>query len=132
MNDNYFNKAVTNLNTAKILINFTIDDESQLNIVAYHLSQAIELCIKFLLEMNGIEYFKTYDIEQLINNANENELDLYLTEYVIDHSEMFTQWEGKTRYVINYKVQKDKIDKAIIEVEKYLENVKVHFDSNKH
>lgn len=120
-NETLLDKAIQNFNCAKILYNSElIKDEAYLNYVGYHLQQAVELSIKYQLEMNGIEYSKTHDIDQLIQLAKNYEIDLFLTDYIDDKSEMFSSWEAKTRYIINYKLEKKKVSTAIDEVEKYL------------
>lgn len=85
-----FDKAVTNFNSANILRKYAEADESQLNIIAYHLQQSVEFAIKYLLEMDGIIYPKTHDIDQLVLIANENNVDLKLPESLIDKAEMLT------------------------------------------
>lgn len=107
-----FDKAVSNYNTALILQRYMGEDEAQLNAAAYHLQQSVELAVKYLLEMSGVEYPKTHDIEQLIRLARENKVELYLPEYIDDHAEMFSQWEAKTRYIIGYLVEEKKVVKA--------------------
>lgn len=36
-------------------------------------------------------------------------------------SEMFSMWEAKTRYVLNYHLEEEKVDKAIAGVREYLD-----------
>ena len=114
-----YDKALSNYNSARILREFMGDDDEQLNIIAYHLQQALELSIKYTLEQNGIEYPKTHSIEQLVRIADQNKVSLNLTEYLEDHCEMFSQWEEKSRYVLGYLVELKKIDRAIKEMDAY-------------
>ena len=114
-------KAVQNLNCAKTIYDSKlIEDEAYLNYVGYHLQQAVELSIKYLLEMNGVEYGWTHDIEQLILLSKEREIDLCIPKYIDDRAEMFSSWESKTRYIKNYKLEKRKVSAALVEVEKYI------------
>lgn len=123
-NETLFDKAIQNLNCAKIIYNSDlIEDEAYLNYVGYHLQQAVELAIKNELELNGIEYNKTHDIEQLIELANEYDIDLKITNYIDDKAEMFSSWEAKTRYIKNYKLEKRKVSRAIVEVEKFIDDI---------
>lgn len=125
-----FDKAIQNFNVAKIIYSTTAtDDEAYLNYVGYHLQQSVELTIKYILEMNGIEYPKSHDIEQLIRLANRNNVNLFLTEYIEEHSEMFSSWEAKTRYILNYRLEEKKINKAIDALEKYLKIVEKEYFS---
>ncbi|MEI3376347.1 MAG: HEPN domain-containing protein [Coriobacteriales bacterium] len=115
-----YDKAAANLRSAQIIFAHVDDDEEQLNVIGYHLQQALELLLKYLLEQNGIEYPKTHDIEQLIYLGNEAKAELYLTEYLEDHAEMFSQWEAKSRYVIGYAIEARKVERALREVDEYL------------
>lgn len=47
-----------------------------------------------------------------------------MTEYIDSHSEMFTVWEAKTRYILNYQLETKKITLALKEVEDYLNDLK--------
>ncbi len=123
-NETLLDKAIQNLNCAMVIYNSElIEDEAYLNYVGYHLQQAVELSIKNTLEMSGIEYSKTHNIEQLIQLANNYDIDLGITDYIDDKAEMFSSWEAKTRYIKNYKLERRKVEKAITEVEKYIDNL---------
>lgn len=115
-----FDKASANYRSADALLKVASDDEEQLNMAAYHLQQALELSLKYLLEQNGIEYPKTHDIDQLIRMGKEGDADLHLTEYVEEHAEMFSQWEMKSRYIIGFAVEAAKVERALGEVDAYL------------
>lgn len=123
MANTLFDKAVSNLNTAIAVKAIAASDEEQLNIAGYHLQQSLELAIKYTLEQNGIEYPKTHDIEQLILLAKNNKVDLHLGEYIEEHSEMFSQWESKSRYILGYLIEEKKIDAAIKAVDEYLKGL---------
>ncbi len=60
----------------------------------------------------------------MINLAKEKQIDIYVTEYIDSHSEMFTVWEAKTRYILNYQLETKKITLALKEVENYLNDLK--------
>lgn len=121
-NETLFDKAKQNLKVAEsIYSTIAINDEAYLNYVGYHIQQALELSIKYMLEMNGVNYSKTHDIDQLIRLANINNVDLYLNEYIDDHSEMFSLWEARTRYILNYRLEKRKIERSLTETKSYLD-----------
>lgn len=115
-----YDKATANFRSAKIILAHADDDEEQLDVIGYHLQQALEFVLKYLLEQNGIEYPKTHDIEQLIRLGNNSDIDLYLTEYLEDHAEMFSQWEARSRYVIGYAIEAHKVERALSELDAYL------------
>mgnify|MGYP003294891823 CR=1 FL=1 len=120
----YYEKALSNFKTAKIVFNFASDDEEQLNIVGYHLQQAIELAIKHILALNGVPFQKTHDIDQLINIADLNNIELYLPDYIKEKADTISLWESKTRYVMGYKVELNRISRAIEEVGNYFDILK--------
>lgn len=121
---NLLDKALTNFDCAKIIRNsINNEDEEMINLVGYHLQQALELSMKFTLEMNGIEYPSTHRIEDLIKIAKNNNVDLHINEYIKEHDALLTSWEANTRYIIGYLIELEKIDKAIPEMESYLKQL---------
>ena len=124
--DTLFDRAAANYNAAKAIRDIPDRDELYLNLAGYHLQQAVELTIKYLLENEGVEYPYTHDIDQLIRLANENHVELFTGGYIDEHSEMLSQWEAKTRYIRGYFVEERKINTAMAEIRKYLECVKEH------
>jgi HEPN domain-containing protein len=118
-----YDKAAANLSSARILFDYAGSDEEQLNIIGFHLQQAMELVLKYLLEQNGIEYPKTHDIDQLVRIGNEAQVDFRLPEYLEDHAEMLSQWEAKSRYVLGYAIEARKVERALQVVDDYLAEV---------
>ena len=116
---NYYEKALSNFKAAKIIFKVAAIDEEQLNFVAYHLQQSLELAIKHILAINGSPVQQTHDIDQLINYAKSNKIDLYLTDYLRDRSDVVSTWESKTRYVLGFSVEVSKLEKTIEEFDKY-------------
>lgn len=129
MSETLMDKAVHNYNVAIMIYNSMGGDESYLNYVGYHLQQSLELAMKYLLENNGIQYPKTHDIDQLIRIARKNNINFFLSEYIDDHSEMFTLWESRTRYVLNYQLELSKVEKAMKAVGEYLKSVQDMMES---
>lgn len=122
MSETLLDKAKQNYEVANTVFHSLAGgDEAYLNFVGYHLQQAVEIAIKYELTRNAVPYHKTHDITQLIQLANNNGIDLKLPEYIDDHSEMFTLWESRTRYIVNYRLEKRKIEKALNEVQIMLE-----------
>ena len=120
-----YGKAVANLRTSQLVYDYCDGDEDQLNIAGYHLQQAVELAMKYLLEQNGLEFPKTHDIDQLIRIARTNDIDLYVSEYLDDHAEMLSLWEAKSRYILGYAIEARKVERMIQEVGLYLERIAV-------
>ena len=121
---NLFDKALTNFDCAKIIrSSINNEDEELINLVGYHLQQSIELSIKFILETNGVEYPSTHRIEDLIKIAKNNNVDLHINEYIKEHDALLTSWEANTRYIVGYLIELEKVDKAIVELESYFEEL---------
>lgn len=116
--------AFADLVAAKQLSDNALSDEIFLNYAGHHLQQAVEKCIKYQLDQLGADFPKTHNISQLILFAKKENLDLIITDYIDEHSEMFTAWEAMSRYITDYGIEKKKIDRALKEVKAFLELVK--------
>lgn len=79
--------------------------------------------MKDQLTYAGVEYSKTHDIDQLIRIGREHHANILVTDYIDDHSDMFSLWEAKARYVLGYLIEYRKIEKAVDEVGKFLSAV---------
>ena len=122
-----FDKAAANWRLASYILSGLQDDEEQLNFAGYHLQQAFELALKFLLEQNGVEYPKTHDVERLISLGGEEGVDLMLDDYLDDHAEMLSSWESRSRYVIGYIVEERKLRRALSAIDAYLTRIATAF-----
>lgn len=117
---NLFDKALTNFDCAKLIrSSIQEEDEEMINLVGYHLQQAVELSIKYTLELNGVVYPNVHRIEDLLRIAKSSNVDLHINEYIKEHDALLSSWEANTRYIIGFLVELEKIDKAIKELEKY-------------
>lgn len=122
--------AERNYNMAKALMNAEDDDEGFLCGIGFHLQQSIELAIKHFLEEEGIRYEFTNDITELISCASNNNVNIHISEYIVEHSEMLTSWESKTRYTKGFRIELRKIERAMIEVGNYLDICRKEFDKS--
>lgn len=137
MRETQLDIAYSNWEVSRILIGSQTDDENILNHAAYHLQQAAELALKYVLEQNGVSYPKTHDIEILLKAAKDNQVFLPGSDWIESHAEMLSSWEAKTRYIVAYLVEKNKILNALPEVHDFLISVKelqftavMEFDGN--
>ena len=124
--ETFLDNAKCNLEIANIMFATKGDDECFLCYVGFHLQQAVELSIKHGMECYGIEYPKIHDITMLILKCKEEGIDLGITEYIDEHSEMFTMWEAKIRDVKNYRLEYDKVNRALKGVSELIESVDAH------
>lgn len=104
MNKTLLDKAYANLIYAKSGF-LRADDEIVFDLVGYHVQQAVESTIKYVLEMNGVEYAHNHNIRQMIQLSESKNVDLKLPEFIYEHAEMFTEWEASSRYVMNFKLE---------------------------
>ncbi len=90
--------ARRNLWAAEILYKNLTDDDGELNLIAYHLQQAVELALKHHLELNGVDYPHSHDIGDLLAMTGEDEFP-----ELLPWSGTITYMESKTRYLKNYR-----------------------------
>ena len=96
------------------------NDEMYLNNAAYHLQQCVEKITKGALECTGVTVPNTHRLSRLFSMVKNNGANLILTEWLDDHSEMLSEWEAESRYNMDFLVEKQKLERALGEVEKFL------------
>lgn len=108
--------------TADLMLKNLTGDERELNVIAYHLQQALEKCIKFQLEMKGINYTDTHDIGDLLNSSRDIkvEMDINLRAELASMS----SWEFKTRYIKGYRVGLKSIKQVMSLIQEHIEKSK--------
>lgn len=115
MIETYLDRAKSNLKAAKYNIKSKSDDEFFLNLSGYLTQQSLEFALKYVLQMYGIEYQRTHNINMLLKQL-PNEL-AYLAEPYEFIGDTLTNWEANSRYVMNYFLERKKIVKVISIVE---------------
>ena len=106
--DTLLDLAKSNLSSAKLLYRYKDDDEIRLNTVGYLLQQAVELALKHHLEVSGIDYPKTHDIDSLLALCEPDEF-----QEIEPWAEAITAMESKTRYIKNYRLALRKVDQIM-------------------
>lgn len=105
--------AEANYKIAQILQGYGQDPTN----ICYHLQQAVEFAIKHFLEKGGIECGEfSHGITQLTLLAEENHIDIHLSEYISEHPKMFISW-----YVKEPRSTSGQIETAMTEIGKYLD-----------
>lgn len=97
----------------------TTSDEMFVNMIAYHIQQAVEKLLKYLIECKGKRYPKTHDITELIDVCES--IDIDIPQEIIDHDVLISKWCTQTRYNINFKASTRKIEILLPVVEAWLE-----------
>ena len=118
-NETYLDFADRELKAAKIIYNHRTEDEAFINIVAYHLQQSVEHALKHRLEMKGINYPKSHDIELLLNLQ---ESDFFPDIYPWAGS--ITLMESQTRYIKNYRSSLKTVDSIMELTERLIKHIK--------
>lgn len=95
-------------------------DELELNFIGYSLQQAAELAIKHILEVNGVRYEKTHQIEDLIDTCESRNVPIQYSEEFYNFAPAISKWESKTRYIKNYVLARKQVDKGIQLVKEFL------------
>lgn len=108
--------------TADLMLNNLTGDERELNVIAYHLQQALEKCIKFQLEMKGVQYEYTHNIGDLLDSSRDVKvgMDINLRAELAS----ITSWESKTRYIKGYRVELESIKQIMPLIQEHIEKVK--------
>lgn len=93
-------------------------DDMFVNMIAYHIQQAVEKLIKYLIERKGKRYPKTHDITELIDTCEE--ISIVIPQEIIENDVLITKWCTQTRYNINFKASVRKIEMLLPIIEKWL------------
>ncbi|MCL1877620.1 MAG: HEPN domain-containing protein [Defluviitaleaceae bacterium] len=113
-----YNRAVSDFRAGKILMQNMDTDENLVDIVGYHLQQAVEKLLKFQIEMQGDTYPFTHDIAVLMDLVDS------VPNWVKDHAETLMQYGVKTRYSSMRVASKATVLKLYDHLEKYIETSK--------
>lgn len=121
----YYDKAMSNIKVARIILDNTDNDQGQLGIAGFHLQQAMEFVLKYLLDRSGIKYPKTHDLNRLIRMGCEANVDLYLPKYLEDHAEILTEWERDSHNAAEDSIEHCEVERTLQEVDDYLVRVAI-------
>lgn len=107
-------------------------DEVIVSRTVYDLQQTVEKLLKAYLECVGVTVPKTHNISKLVEMSYNNGSHVEITEWIDENSEMLTLWEASSRYNIDFYVELRKVEKAVVEVGKFIEvnGLKDTLDSN--
>ena len=123
MSETLLDRALRNFKAAQVNYQYRTDDEFFLNLTGYLLQQATELALKHVLEINGIKYPRTHNIDELLGLLPVS------LGYRLDNLFMMagtiTNWESKSRYIKNYFLEERQIKLGFRVVEEFLRDVGV-------
>lgn len=93
-------------------------DDGVLCIAAYHAQQAGELFVKHHLEISGIAYPKTHDLNVLISLfAQSGVAEPFGVQQLRTISDKLNSYESQTRYVKNYLLARNDVLDALTKLE---------------
>lgn len=115
-----FKIAKRNYDAAKGLRTLFANDESQINLVAYHLQQSVEIALKAFLECKGVTVPFTHDITKLVKMSYDNGSEAVITEWLELYSDTLTRWEVDTRYNYDFCSNTKLVDVALEEIHTFL------------
>jgi hypothetical protein len=88
-------------------------DELELNFIGYALQQAAEFAIKHFMEINGVRYEKTHQIEDLLDSCESKNVPVKYTEEFYNFAPAISKWESKTQYIKNYVLARKQLEKGM-------------------
>jgi HEPN domain-containing protein len=120
-------RAERDFTTASIIANNRGTDELLLDIIAYHIQQGIEKCLKFNIQLKGGEFPHTHEIKKLVSVLDN--LGEAVPDWIIDSHEIITEYAIITRYNTAV-VGTIRENKKFLELGlQYLESLKEYKDS---
>lgn len=93
------------------------DDELATRNAAYHLQQAVEKILKYMLFINDVPYKKTHNIAILI--AETAKTDFIVRDDIINNAADITDYEVMSRYDTVFTATRDDI-KSLLDMAKLL------------
>jgi len=121
MNDEtLFSRAEANYRYAMKNYSLFSGDELELNFIGYSLQQAVELAIKHIMEVNGVRYEKTHQIEDLIDMCERRNVPIQYSEEFYNFAPAISKWESKTRYIKNYVLARKQVERGIQLISEFL------------
>ena len=74
------------------------EDDAYLDDLCYNLQQCIELCLKYIVELNGENYIENHDVRAQLNNLRDIGVDLPFAAQIRHLAVTLNSWEAETRY----------------------------------
>jgi len=96
-------------------------DDAFLDETCYNLQQSIELCLKYIVEMNGEEYIENHDIRSQLNTLSRLEVKLPVADELRQMASTLNSWEAESRYNDDFTALIEDIEDAMRIAEKLIE-----------
>jgi len=96
------------------------EDDAYLDDCCYNLEQAIELSLKYIVEMNGEEYVEVHDIRAQLNKLRQIDVILPFDQDIRHMAVTLNSWQAESRYNDNFTAIIDDIEEARVLADKIL------------
>ncbi|MBQ8292358.1 MAG: HEPN domain-containing protein [Bacilli bacterium] len=87
-------------------------DDAYIDECCFNLQQAIEFCLKYLVEMSGEAYIENHDIRAQMNKLKKMDKYFPCEEKLRFMASTINSWEVDTRYNDNFVALLEDIDEA--------------------
>jgi HEPN domain-containing protein len=94
-----------------------------LNLAAYHTQQAIEKIVKALVNLSGVEYPRTHDVDLMIPLINSEIFKV--PDWVVDGTALFLKWEASARYKTSPVTVYTRVQKYLELTEQWLHDIHI-------
>ena len=92
--------------------NYISVDDAYIDECCFNLQQAIEFCLKYLVEISGEKYIENHDIRAQINKLKSLDKFIPCEEKLRMMASTINTWAVETRYNDNFVALLDDIDDA--------------------
>ena len=99
------------------------EDDAYRDDVCYNLQQAIEMSLKAMVELNGLQYAENHDVRANLNILNRNNIQVPLQEELRSIASTVYSWETESRYKDSFVSLIEDIDQAMIIAKEYVKIV---------
>ncbi len=99
------------------------EDDAYRDDVCYNLQQAIEMSLKAMVELNGLQYAENHDVRANLNILNRNNIQVPLQEELRSIASTVYSWETESRYKDSFVSLIEDIDQAMIIAKEYIKIV---------
>ena len=126
MSDKIFKRIRSDIKDANNILKSDDSDEYDIDLASYHVQQAIEKCLKYILHNiygvdNTTRQFKIHNIGTILDKIEEFEQGFKTTHQdIADLASDITNWEASTRYEDDPVSIKEDVEKVLSLAEKLL------------
>ena len=123
-NYSLLDRAKKDVWNARLVFTHWDGDELSLDIAAYHVQQAIEKSMKYVLSQNKVEFKKQHDAVFLKEQFEDNNIDLPV--WFISNMDVLDKFVTQTRYGTDPVSARTKILELLDYAEKYIESIELN------